>query len=310
MMTVGLLATRLMDEVPGIGPREARKRIARAIKEVCELHPWSHLIAQYALQTEDSYNTGTVAVVNGSTSVTLTSGTWQTSWSTAPSSRKIVIQGRAEPYTITINTSTTGTLSDPFIGATNSVATYRMFRDTYPLPSDCDYGKIMTLWDVLNNRAMYFRDFPFFIRRKNEAQGIVGTPVEYALVGMTTEQPPRPQIEFGWESPSVATTYRLWYFKRPAFPSADGDYPNFPERFENLHWLRAAIDIGLSARTPNKNVPQWKAQYDELLLQAKAEMDGGAAVDREVQSVYLGRQQGIYAGPSNPDFQNNARYLG
>ena len=49
------------------------------------------------------------------------------------------------------------------------------------------------------------------------------------------------------------------------------------------------------------------------MLTAKAEMDGGAVVDREVQSVFLGRRSTLYAGPGaggSPDFQNNWRFLG
>ena len=148
MMNVGQVAQRLVAEVPSIGPKEARKRIARAIKALNEMHEWSHRLSRSRVTTEAQYATGTVAIANGGTAVTLTSGTWDTAWSTAPSSRRIFISGRPEPYDITIASTTTGQLSDAWAGTTQTAASYVLFRDTYPLPTDCDYGDIMRIVDA------------------------------------------------------------------------------------------------------------------------------------------------------------------
>lgn len=309
-MNVAQLALRLEDEIPAIGPKDARKRISRAIQANQSAHSWSFLLKRTSIQTEALYNTGTVAVTNGLTAVVLTSGTWVTSWSTAPSSRKIVIQGRPEPYDITITGATTGTLSEAWIGDTDADATYTLFRDTYPLPVDCDYGKLLVMWDRELNRRMDFYDFMKFAQRKFLANGTTGTPTEIAYVGFTSETAPRPQIEFGFEAPADVQSYHLWYFQRPAFPTQGTDVPLFPQPYEDLHWLKAAIEYGKSPRTPQKFVPVWQRDYDALFFKAKQVLDGGAEIDRQVESVFLGQRSGGTSGAMNPDFANNWRYNG
>lgn len=68
-----------------------------------------------------SYDTGTIDVQTGSSTVTLSGGTWQP---TTPIMRLIFIAGY--PYRITINSPTTGMLDTPYDGVTNNAASYKL----------------------------------------------------------------------------------------------------------------------------------------------------------------------------------------
>ena len=58
-------------------------------------------------------------------------------------------------------------------------------------------------------------------------------------------------------------------------------------------------------------MPVWQQKFDALWLKAKADLDGGAEIDREIQSVFLGNPFASTAGTSTgPDFANNWRYVG
>lgn len=297
MMTYGDLVKRLIEELPGTGANEARKRINRAIRSNQTAHHWRHLLVRGSLHVEAPYSTGLVAIAAGGTAVTLTGGTWATSWTTAPSMRRIVMKGRTEPYDITISGAAAGTLSEAWLGSALTGATtdtYTMFRDVYPFASDCGYGKTMTILDLENGFELDHLTQPEFYAQKNEYLGQTGTPENFTVVHLTSESPPRVQIEFGPVAPDRVLGYRYWYFKRPAFITSDSAYPEWPEEFEDMHWIKAAIDIGQGARRPHRNVPIWRQTYAEMWAAMKKELDGDAAVRQEIQSVYLGSRRSIH----------------
>ncbi|MBW2992514.1 hypothetical protein KY345_04825 [Candidatus Woesearchaeota archaeon] len=103
-------------------------------EEVANWYPWRWLYElDYPQRTTAIYDTGTVEVTNGSTTVT-GSGTAFTS---AMTNRKIKISGFEEIYKITYVSATELTLNVAYTGDTESGASYDIYEDELSLPSDC-----------------------------------------------------------------------------------------------------------------------------------------------------------------------------
>lgn len=99
---------------------------------------WQHLMKVAEISLDGVYETGTIAVSNGSTTVTLTAGTWP-SWA---ASGEIVIGART--YRIASRDSDTQlTLSTAWDLTAVSGGTYQLIRYRYSLPDDfLQFGEI------------------------------------------------------------------------------------------------------------------------------------------------------------------------
>lgn len=294
MMTLGQMAAKLLEVIPTITPTEARRRLNVAYLRNSEAHAWQHLIKRFTLQTEASYNTGTLTVTEGSAAVALADGTWVASWSTAPSMRRIAIQGRNEPYDITVTGAAAGTLADLWIGDDDADATYRLFRDQYPLPTDCGYAKVLALYDPDSRCRLSFVTQPRYIDAKSCDPTLTGTPEIFTVVHQTTETPPRPQIQV-YPAPSAVRAYHGWYFRRPAFLTADAQYFDWPEEFEDMHWIGAAIEYYEMPRTYSPRLlGMLRPKYADLFRQMKTQMDGQSAIDFQIASMFGGGRSQMF----------------
>jgi hypothetical protein len=96
-------------------------------------YDWEPLIASSQISCTARYNTGTVAISAGDTSITGTG----TVWTSAMTNRKIRIGSNPNIYTFTYVSGTTGTISPAYSGASDaSGAGYEIFDDDYTLASD------------------------------------------------------------------------------------------------------------------------------------------------------------------------------
>ncbi len=95
-------------------------------------YQWSRLVKNATLQTTAAYRTGTVAVVNGGTSL---SGT-DTVWTSAMTGRLIRIGGRNEAYVFTYVSATSATIDRAYEGNDETVGAYYIFQSAYALPVD------------------------------------------------------------------------------------------------------------------------------------------------------------------------------
>lgn len=298
-MTLGQQASRLVDLIPTIARTEALRRINVSYLRNSTAHAWRHLLKRFTLQTEAQYRTGTVAVSNGGTSVTLTSGTWTTSWATAPSMRRIVIAGRPEPYDVSLFGSTTSaTIADPWIGDTVTAATYRLYRDVYALPADCGFTKVMALYDPDQRCRLHFYNQPRFIETRAEEPGLTSTPECFTLVNQSSESTPRQQIQF-YPAPDTVRTYHGWYFRRPDLLTSEGSFFDWPEEFEDMLWVLAAIEY---YNQPMRYSPRlrdaYKLQYSDMFSRMKSEMDGQNAMESQIGEVSTGRKLFDFSGYS------------
>jgi len=292
MMTLGQQSARLIALISTIGPAEARQRINDAYIKNAQDGAWAHLLKRFTLQTEAPYNTGTIAISQNTNAVTLSDGAWVTSWATAPSMRRMAIQGRYEPYDVTtFPSTTTATLADAYPGADLAAGAYNLYRDTYALPSDCGYAKVMALYDPSQlsdvryptdrGRLLFFNQ-QRFLRERAAQNTLTGTPYCFTMMQQTTETPPRPQFQL-YPAPADVRVYHGWYFRRPAALTSDAAYPDWPEEFEDMHWCRALIDYFTTPRHISMRLLQvYKPIFQEMFRKMKTEMDGQSAMDNEI----------------------------
>jgi len=85
-----------------------------------------------SITTSADYNTGTVAVTDGSASIVGT----DTVWTASHSDMLIYIKSGHEIYTFTRTGATTGTIDRVYIGDTDTDSTYIIFKRRYSLASD------------------------------------------------------------------------------------------------------------------------------------------------------------------------------
>jgi len=288
--TFGQHAAKLQEEISTISSAQARQYINDAYIRNCECHPWQHLLKRFTLQTEAEYNTGTIDISANTNSVALTDGAWVVSWGTAPSMRRMSIANREEPYDVTIFPSTTSaTLADTYIGDDVAAGSYNLFRDTYPLPTDCGYAKLMALYDPTRRSGddgrLWFFMQPRFIRERAFRPTLTGTPQCFTFMQQTTETPPRPQLQM-YPAPDEVRAYHGWYFRRPAIMSSDGEYPDWPAEFDDMHWIQAAIDYYSMPRHYSiRFLNQFKGMYANLFMRMKRQMDGQAAMEKQIEGT-------------------------
>lgn len=292
MMTFGQQGARLQDVIQGIDRAEAMRRINDAYIHNAERHPWQHYLKRFTLQTEPQYNTGTISVTSGTASVALADGTWVTSWVTAPSSRRMSISGRGEPYDVTvIGTTTSATLADAIIGDDVVDGPYSMYRDVYAMPADCANTRLSAIYDPQqfvdpryptdNGRLLYYNQSRF-LRELAFNQTLTGIPYCFTILNQTSDAPPRMQIRM-YPAPSDARTYHGWYFRRPSLMISEAEYPDWPAEFEDMHWTWAAIDYyEKPAHYSERYLARFTSNYTELFRKMKTEMDGQSAMESDI----------------------------
>lgn len=299
-MTLGEQAKKLIGLISTISDGEARQRINDAYVKNCQENPWSHLLKRFTLQTEPPYNTGTIAVSPAGTNVVLTGGAWVVSWGTPPSMRRMEIQGRREPYDVTIFPSTTSaTIADPFAGTVALTdGAYNLYRDTYALPSDCGYARLMALYDPsqrsdirfpTDRGRLLFYNQSRFLKERAAQNTLTGIPYCFTMMQQTTENPPRPQFQL-FPAPSDVRVYHGWYFRRPSIMATDAAYPDWPEEFEDMHWIQACIDYySQPSHYSQRFMDMYKVKKAEAFRKMKTEMDGQNAMENDVQGTRAGQ---------------------
>lgn len=113
-----------------------------AQQEVARARRWPELMTRSFFNTEAPYSTGTVAT-NGTTTVTLTGGTWP---STVASAKHRFALSYAAPWyqVATRSSDSVVLLAQAYVDDNVSASTYVAYRSHYSLASDCD--RVEELW--------------------------------------------------------------------------------------------------------------------------------------------------------------------
>jgi hypothetical protein len=126
----------------GLGAATDRTLLLGAIndayEEIGKRHPWSRLRdTDTELVMVPIYETGTVELTAGATTVALTGGTF-TSLMTG---RRLRVSARPEYYQFTYSGAAAGSIERNFEGDTGSGQSFELFQPIYALPTGCDVIK-------------------------------------------------------------------------------------------------------------------------------------------------------------------------
>lgn len=197
---------------PGIDADVLDGIIADRHGEIIAELSWTRIKAMAVLQTTAPYDTGTVAVTNGSASVTLTGGTW----TTAMTGRAFRVGTDTAYYEFTYASATTGTLDRVYEGTTDSAADYSIWQSVYPLPSNCriiedDAFSTTSLGPLhrVGRESLNFGD---------PSRSTTGTPTNWATYMDDSSTPPRMQVEL-WPVPDEAIGIPFEYVAEASAPT-------------------------------------------------------------------------------------------
>jgi hypothetical protein len=143
-------------------------------QEVVGKKRWGWLSGQAELQVPAVLYAGTVAVTNGSASVTFT---------VAPGPSKkgylFAIDGWNEIFTIESHTagSTTAKLATEWTGSTNTAASYKVWTDKLPLPTSCK--DVTMVWHDHYSNPLDDLGRQEFIRQRQQSFRAEGKPSKY-----------------------------------------------------------------------------------------------------------------------------------
>ncbi len=134
-MTFGQLRFALSKFAPGVDPDLLDQWINARYEALWNFHHWLGRERDATLITVAPYSTGTVDLVNGSTSVAGSA----TTFTAGMTGRRIRIGGRSEWYTFTYVSAVSGTLDRPFEGDTDTGLAFEIFQNVYDLAADLEH---------------------------------------------------------------------------------------------------------------------------------------------------------------------------
>jgi hypothetical protein len=180
-----------------------------------------------------AYQTGTVAITNGSTTVTLSSGTWPT-W--AGTNAEILLTDGLWYRVATRDSTTQITLTSAFQGNTGTGLTYTLAQMQIVLPSDC-----RKISEVIRTQYWIWGPDPVSraLLEMNKQTWVLGS----SGVSLWSVERDRMVI---WPYSTTTSAINLLYFRAPAKLVSDTDTADWdPLRLEVLE---RAIDYAVSAR--------------------------------------------------------------
>jgi hypothetical protein len=199
-----------------------------AIRDILGRHRFEWGNKRTTLTTTDDISTESVAVTNGSTTVTsvTAAGASAANFGSVTTSMWFRRTSDQTSYEISsINTALTPhtmVLANAYIGVTATATGYRCFQDTYSVPaSDLDviqtltYGEAATTWYASGNyadREVAKRNFSDLIQLSGGDlhRNTTGRPAYYALGSESIDSDDNPQIIL-WPFPTDDYLMSLWY---------------------------------------------------------------------------------------------------
>jgi hypothetical protein len=106
---------------------------------------WPFMHGEGVITTTPMYNTGTVTANNGNTTITVASGTWDTTWPT-PAIIRIDEAGGEEFLVTSFDTSSTLTIDTEWPFTTGTTYTYTLEFPAYDIPSYMEIDNVMTAY--------------------------------------------------------------------------------------------------------------------------------------------------------------------
>jgi len=208
---------------------------------ITQFYNWNFLLDRYDIPLVPSYNTGTVTVAQGSTSVTGTGTSWVTNLTPRNQlyNQKILLTGDNEEKEIaSFNSDTSLTLRYPYNSTASTLtnATYMIYQDSFPLPispgRDLMIVNPVFQWAPLKKwDRVRFDAFTAFYRFQAGLR-----PILYTDDGVDISSGPakgNPKVQF-WPLTTAAQDLVLRFFKQFTPLSASTDVTILPPEFEEV----------------------------------------------------------------------------
>ncbi len=209
----------------------AQQFVNNAYSNALSKSRWAGQRGDGAFNIPAPFSTGTISVVNGSTSVVGVGTDWDLSPLQVVAGMQLVVGGQAPFGTIlSVDTGTGITLDAPWQGETLSAVPYSI-QQIYLTPAS-DLASFLSVVDVQNNWKLHLtfsqEQLDYFDGKRTHA----GTPFILAG-GVSFTSGGRPRWEL-WPRTGSAKIYPYHYIKRLPLLSAASDRPIFPFRGDVL----------------------------------------------------------------------------
>lgn len=135
-MSFRSLKLEMQTDVPELNALECGVRLNRAYQTLLDMHQWSFLKQEALIQTVAPYNTGTVTVALGGTTVTGAA----TVWTAAMANRYIRFSSQSEFYKISsVNALAQTLVIEKAAGEAVTAGGYTIFQHHYAKPTSCKH---------------------------------------------------------------------------------------------------------------------------------------------------------------------------
>lgn len=254
--TLATLTAAVMRECRNrVGALEIQADINNAIDFVVGQTNWEFLLKQTNINVNPLYQTGTIAATDHTNVITLTGGTWDTSWKY----KYLYLGSSLAPYPITAFTSpTTATLGVNLnLGMNLTASTYTIYQDTYPLPSDMSFGRELIIINTLYRRKL-FKPHRFTAENRNAFTQFFFNNLQFQYSDAGYDDTDRVYLIKMFPIPSSVATYPIIYYRQIPYLTQDADTTIFPREFDQaiVYWATHLIKMRYS-------MPGWKEAGDK-----------------------------------------------
>lgn len=270
----------------------SRNRIKRDVQmvylqEVVPFEQWKWLRGNVSLRLDSYYNTGTISVTQNSTAVTLSGAS-----TNSKQGHYLSVVGQAEIYKI-ISHSAGGTaivLDVPFIQATDTAASYRIWNDKLPLPVDCrDTVSVTTNYTSVPLEGVGLQQFRRLFAANSKVEARPSTyctsdyvdPVPYSLVSGL---------------PALSTAASSGLLKTLVFGSSVADYFQAGDR---IQISASALHYSFNGEFVVSSVSTTTLTYTGAVsYSVSASVDASMAIKKDTNERALERTKELWLYPS------------
>lgn len=230
--TFEALFKRLLVHAPDLSWPLAQEFVNTAYSRALALHDWSALRSRQDVFTPAVYSTGTIAMVQGSTTVT-GSGT---AWTSDMEGRQIYVDGQPYFTILQVVGPTQVTVDRAWAQANEAGLSYEIGLYIFTAPSD--FLHFISFTDPANNWRLHTDFLSEDVDRWDAERSSAGTPFLVLNQGVTgsgyaTIAAGLRRFEL-YPRPTGEHLYSYTYYRKPALLSAYSDRPIWPLRGDAL----------------------------------------------------------------------------
>lgn len=247
-----------------------------AQQKVCRARRWPELMVDNTFfNTLAAYSTGTVAVTENSTTVTLTDGVWPTA--VASSKYRFALGNSAPWYEVATRSSDTVILlKEAYIGDTATGSDYLVYQSHYDLATAVDRVEEMWLHDTSQPVALINASTDQEVTEFLHYPSGPGTPTHFYSSARTTRGTRR--VQLGPETPDDVFRVEYTYRKKPT----DG---TFSGNLDESRWpviVSRALALAYGPEFPSRAASEYM-KYQFLLKE-----EWGEESETETQIIRIG----------------------